>query len=65
MYSVQWKRSDSKLWNTEITFTDLDGALQYAIVEAQCTRKMTHRVVRPKSNGLPKVLAKFKPMRDE
>ena len=65
MYTVQWRVKNSKHWNTEITFADLDGALRYAVVEAQRTRKMWHRVTRPKSNGLPKVLAKFKPMRDE
>ena len=65
MYTVQWRVKNSKHWNTEITFADLGVALRYASVGARSTRKIWHRVTRPKSNGLPKVLAKFKPMRDE
>ena len=65
MYTVQWKMENVNKWRNDKSFTDLDEALRFAMAQARSHLTMTHRVTRPKSNGLPKVLAKFKPMRDE
>ncbi len=65
MYSVQWKQKDAKHWETERRFEVLEEAIRFATVEACFCRAISHRVVKPKSNGLPKVLVKFKPLGGE
>ena len=64
MYYVQWK-IDASIWQGEKKYHSLGAALREACVEAQMAREMPHRVIKIKENGKVKVLAKFKPMRDE
>ncbi len=65
MYSVQWQGPDATRWETEKQFEVLEEAIRWAMVEARFCAAVSHRVVRPKANGLPKVLVKFKPLGGE
>ena len=65
MYSVQWKEKNATSWETEKQFESLEEAIRFATVEARFCHEIVHRVTGLKSNGLPKVLVKFKPLGGE
>jgi len=64
-YTVQWKAKGDTHWETDRRFESLEEAILFATAEARYCHEIAHRVTGLKSNGLPKVLVKFKPLGGE